>query len=201
MDMACSISPGVAVPGTISAPLERTYCTVSGLNPGLTINLAPASSARSTCSWVRTVPAPTSISGTSRTIARIASSAAAVRNVTSATGRPPATRAFASGTAFLASSMAITGTMPTLEICFRMGSMRSTFFSANLEPVFLRRAGSPQHGGKTPPGCRGTEVHTGSHTRKTPHPASKPAGMPGRARMRCALSVTGGPFEWPPTGR
>ena len=45
-----------------------------------------------------------SISGTSRTIARIASSAAAVRNVTSATGRPPATRAFASGTAFLASS-------------------------------------------------------------------------------------------------
>ena len=58
------------------------------------------------------LPAPTSISGTSATMRLMASSAAAVRNVTSAAGRPPLTRAFARGTALSASSMAMTGTMP-----------------------------------------------------------------------------------------
>ena len=110
--MACSISPGVAVPGIISMPLSMTYLVISGLKPGLTMNLTPAAMARSACSFVSTVPAPTSISGTSATMRLMASSAAAVRNVTSAAGRPPLTRAFARGTALSASSMAMTGTMP-----------------------------------------------------------------------------------------
>ena len=73
--------------------------------------------ARSACSLVSTVPAPTSMSGTSATMRRMASSAAAVRKVTSAAGRPPFTRALARGTAFSASSMAMTGMMPILNIC------------------------------------------------------------------------------------
>ncbi len=76
------------------------------------MNLQPAAIARSTCSVVRTVPAPTNISGQASTMLRIASSAAAVRNVTSATGRPPSQRAFAKGAASLASSILTTGIIP-----------------------------------------------------------------------------------------
>ena len=71
----------------------------SGSNPGLTMNLTPAVAA-SICSLVRTVPAPTSISGNCSATRRIDSSAASVRNVTSAHGSPPSTSAFASGTEY-----------------------------------------------------------------------------------------------------
>ena len=70
---------------------------ISGLKPGLTMNWEPAAMARSAYSLVSMVPAPTSISGTSATMRRIASSAASVRKVTSAAGRPPFTRARAKG--------------------------------------------------------------------------------------------------------
>ena len=80
------------------------YLTTVGFKPGLTMNFAPAFTARSTCSVVRTVPAPTNISGNSFAIIRMDSSAAAVRNVTSAHGRPPSQSAFASGAASFASS-------------------------------------------------------------------------------------------------
>ena len=110
--IACSISLGVCVPGVTGIPLSRQYFTTSGLRPGLTINLAPHSTARSTCSVVRTVPAPTRISGNSSTIFLITSAAAAVRNVTSAQGRPPSTSALARGAASFASSNTTTGTIP-----------------------------------------------------------------------------------------
>ena len=92
------------------------YFTTFGLNPGLTINLAPAATARSTCSVVKTVPAPTSISGYFSEMIRIDSSAASVRNVTSAQGSPPSHNAFANGSASFASSSTTTGTIPIFLI-------------------------------------------------------------------------------------
>ena len=55
--------------------------------------LEGAAIARSACSVVSTVPAPSSISGISSWILRMHSSAHAVRKVTSAAGRPPSARA------------------------------------------------------------------------------------------------------------
>ena len=109
---ACSISLGFAHPGVIRIPFSTQYLTILGFIPGLTINFAPAATARSTCSVVSTVPAPTSISGNCSLIIRMDSSAAAVRNVTSAHGSPPSHNAFASGAASLASSSTTTGTIP-----------------------------------------------------------------------------------------
>lgn len=65
------------------------FAEISGSNPGLTINFAPAAAAASTCSFVSTVPAPTSICGKASVIRRMDSSAAAVRKVTSALKSPP----------------------------------------------------------------------------------------------------------------
>ena len=112
--IATSTSEGLLVPGTIGYPLSRQCLTTLGLSPGLTINLAPAFIALSACSGVRTVPAPTTSSGNFSDIILIDSSAAAVLNVTSAAGSPPSIKAFASGSASLASSRAITGTIPIL---------------------------------------------------------------------------------------
>ena len=152
---------------------------MSGLKPGLTMNLAPASSARSSWSWVSTVPAPTSISGTSRLMARIAASPAAVRKVTSATGSPPATSAFANGTAFSASSMAMTGTMPISEICFGTGCMD--------RPSFLCSSGNGQM----------LRAYTQTGTKgKTPHPASAP-DIAGTRSDAVVLSGFGGGYLLP----
>src|SRR4029079_5682461 len=59
------------------------------------------------------VPAPTRISGTSSAIARIASSAASVRRVSSIAGRPPATRARAMATPSSAEFATTTGSTGT----------------------------------------------------------------------------------------
>ena len=72
------------------------------------MNSAPASITCSNCSVLTTVPAPTIAPGTCF-ISRIASSAAAVRIVTSSTLSPPATSASASGRAVAASSITSTG--------------------------------------------------------------------------------------------
>jgi hypothetical protein len=86
--------------------------TTLGLKPGLTMNFAPAAIALSTWSTVSTVPAPSNMSGTSLFIASIAFAPWAVLKVISAQGMPPEISAFASGTAFSASSIFITGIMP-----------------------------------------------------------------------------------------
>ena len=110
--IACSISLGVTTPGVTGIFFSRQYFTTFGFSPGLTMNLAPAETARSTCSVVRTVPAPTTMSGYSDVMMRIDSSAASVRKVTSAQARPPSQSAFARGAASFASSSTTTGTIP-----------------------------------------------------------------------------------------
>ena len=101
-------------PGTTGIFLSRHHSTVAGFKPGDTINFAPAFTAFSASSGLITVPAPIIISGKASLIFLIASSAAAVLKVTSAHGIPPSIIAFASGTAFSASSIFTTGTSPML---------------------------------------------------------------------------------------
>ena len=114
--IAASTSEGLDVPGVTGTPFSIQYLTILGFKPGLTMNLAPAFTARSTCSVVNTVPAPTNISGNFCAIILIDSSAAAVLNVTSAQGRPPLIKASAKGSASFASSKTTTGTIPILLI-------------------------------------------------------------------------------------
>mmetsp|Transcript_126313 Transcript_126313/g.252381 ORF Transcript_126313/g.252381 Transcript_126313/m.252381 type:complete len:209 (-) Transcript_126313:25-651(-) len=107
--IAASISVGVATPGITGIPRARHQRTTSGLRPGDTIKRAPASTAFAACAGDRIVPAPRMAPGTPAAIRRSDSSAAAVRKTTSTTGRPPATRASARGTARSASGTATTG--------------------------------------------------------------------------------------------
>ena len=109
---ACESSLAVAMPGTIGRPASFAAAITTGSKPGATPNAAPAATAARTCSGVRSVPAPTTASGTSALMRAIAPAAAFVRNVTSRTGSPPFTSARASGTAFASSSITITGTTP-----------------------------------------------------------------------------------------
>ena len=113
--MAICTSEGLAVPGHTGMPLATQYSTISGERPGETMAAAPAFTARSTCSVVSTVPAHSSTLGSSWCTRRMDSSAAAVRKVISATGRPPSDRALHSGTASSASLMAMTGTRPARD--------------------------------------------------------------------------------------
>ena len=80
------------------------------VSPGLMANCAPASVTSASCFAFVTVPAPIMASGTSLAIARMASIAQAVRRVTSRTRTPPATSAFAIGTACSSLFTTITGT-------------------------------------------------------------------------------------------
>ena len=73
---------------------------------------APALIAVSACSVVNTVPAPRRISGKRERIRAMASAAAAVRNVTSAQGRPPSSSASASGNASSSFGRLTTGMIP-----------------------------------------------------------------------------------------
>ena len=114
-DSATWISEGVEVPGQIGIFFSTQYFTISGDRPGETMAAAPAFTARSTCSVVSTVPAHRATWGSSSCTRRMDSSAAAVRKVISATGRPPSARALQSGTASSASSIAMTGTRPARE--------------------------------------------------------------------------------------
>ena len=107
--IAAWISVAVATPGKTGTPTSRQCRTTVGLKPGETMNRAPASTARSTCSGVSTVPAPTNMSGV-RAISRSASLAAGVRNVTSAQRRPPLASAVPRGSAAATSLMTTTGT-------------------------------------------------------------------------------------------
>ena len=105
---------------------------VLGFKPGLTMNLAPAATAASTCSAFRTVPAPTHMLGKLSVMILIASAAALVRKVTSAQGSPPAQSAFARGSASAALSIFTTGTIPILLICSNTAFINNTFLSYRL---------------------------------------------------------------------
>src|SRR5690625_1178998 len=102
-------SETVAVPGRQGSPVCDIAANSDGVAPGDTRKLAPASAAFAAWSGVVIVPAPTTMSGTSSAIARIASTATGVRSVSSIAGSPPATSALASGTASATRSMTTTG--------------------------------------------------------------------------------------------
>jgi len=106
----------VAQPGSAGTGACASAVASGAGVPGLTRYLAPAATAAETSAGRSTVPAPTTQSATSAAIAHIASSATRVRNVTSITGRPPATGARASGTASAWRSMVSTGITGTLAI-------------------------------------------------------------------------------------
>ena len=91
------------------------------------MNLAPASTADLHWSSVRTVPAPTSISGQDSATAAMLSRAAAVRKVISITSMPPARRALAVGTASPALSRTATGTMPAPARRFKISMLIAPF--------------------------------------------------------------------------
>jgi len=113
---ACT-SVAVTAPGNTATPNSPHRSTTTLDKPGDTTNRAPASTARSTCSTDRTVPAPTNNSGY-RLMASMAPTAADVRNVTSATGKPPATKASAKPAARPTSSSTTTGT----NVCATTGA-------------------------------------------------------------------------------
>jgi hypothetical protein len=97
------------MPGSSCTSPPETASSSWPVAPGETANFAPAATDLSNCASVSTVPTPTTASGTSSAMARIACSPAPVRNVTSITGSPPFTKARASGTACFTSSTTITG--------------------------------------------------------------------------------------------
>ena len=130
--IACSMSLGLDVPGVIGTFFSTQYLPVLGFKPGLTMNLAPAATAASTCSAFRTVPAPTHMLGKLSVMILIASAAALVRKVTSAQGSPPAQSAFARGSASAALSIFTTGTIPILLICSNTAFINNTFLSYRL---------------------------------------------------------------------
>ncbi len=106
------ISLGVTTPGRMGSCFAMQAAITPSSLPGDTMNCAPAAAACASCSREITVPAPTSISGTSFTTAAMLALAAAVRKVISITSTPPASRALAVGTARATSSSTITGTTP-----------------------------------------------------------------------------------------
>src|SRR6478752_4497763 len=108
-------SDTVAVPGRNGRPVSSMASMSRGVAPGETRKDAPASWAALARSGVVTVPAPTAISETSDAIARIASRATGVRSVSSMTGRPPATSARATGTAWSTDSTTTTGTTGAMD--------------------------------------------------------------------------------------
>ena len=114
--MAAMISEGVTQPGTTGTWCSTHQDATSPSKPGVTMNLAPSSTACLHWSRVMTVPAPTSISGHCSAMMRMASGAAWVRNVISITSTPPASMALAVGSAWDASSITTTGAMPASPI-------------------------------------------------------------------------------------
>src|SRR5437588_7979906 len=83
-------SDTVAQPGSTGTDASASAAASSAGVPGLTRYFAPAAMAATMSDTRVTVPTPTTQSGTCAAMARIASSAAFVRSVTSITGNPPA---------------------------------------------------------------------------------------------------------------
>ena len=102
-------SLAVAQPGNTGTGEAASAAARRGGVPGLTMKLAPASSAACNEASSITVPAPVTAPGTSRLMAAMAASAPGVRSVTSMAGRPPATSARACATPSAASRTVSTG--------------------------------------------------------------------------------------------
>src|SRR5712691_9101015 len=117
---ASAIAPATpSQPGSAGTAAAASASASAAGVPGLTRKRAPASTALPISAGLVTVPTPTTACGTSAAIALTAASAAVVRNVTSITGRPPASRARASGTACAALSIVstgMTGVLPRSEV-------------------------------------------------------------------------------------
>src|SRR6266540_5329520 len=79
-----------AQPGSAGTGAAASASAKAAVLPGLTRKRVPASTALPISVGLVTVPTPTMACGTSEAIAFTAASAAAVRNVTSITARPPA---------------------------------------------------------------------------------------------------------------
>ena len=118
IERAISTSLAVDTPGYTSTSWSKHHWTTFVLNPGVIINLAPASTASFACSTDNTVPAPTNISGNCSEIVWIALVACSLRYVTSITSIPPFSSALANGYASSFSRILTTGTIPVLEIRF-----------------------------------------------------------------------------------
>ncbi len=117
-ESACSISVGVTHPGVMDISLSMHQRTTSSLNPGDTINCAPASTAAFAISTLSTVPAPIKIFGNALLILAIEGSAACVLSVISIIGKPPSIKACAVANASFSSSITTTGTSPINPIFF-----------------------------------------------------------------------------------
>ena len=119
-DMGATLSADAAQRIAIGAEtfemrMERSCANALALatfleQPGETMNFAPAAMARSHCSLLMTVPAPTSISGNFWTAREIAASAHSVRKQISATGSPPLMSAESVGSASSIDFNVTTGT-------------------------------------------------------------------------------------------
>ena len=110
---AVMISVGVKAPGTDGISWCDARLITCGDVFGATMKRAPASTAWSTASAVRTVPAPmTILDPRARASALIMSSAPAVFSVTSTTSTPPARSASAASTANEASVWRMIATTP-----------------------------------------------------------------------------------------
>ena len=110
------------MPGKNGMSLAMAALPNLSVNPGETMNSAPAAMALSKPGMSTMVPAPTIAPGTFF-ISAIASNAAAVRNVTSSTGNPPATKASAMARAWAASSITSTGMTGAVRMIFSIGVM------------------------------------------------------------------------------
>ena len=154
------------------------------VRPGLIANCAPAAVTSASCCGFSTVPAPTMASGTSLAIARIASIAQAVRNVTSSTRTPPATSAFAIGTACSSLFTTITGTTgPVVRIA-----------SALVFQFFIRVFLSPDY--KI---CLKNEYRLRPVLRRTTvHAARRTFHAPYRCAMRSDPGYAAGERQAPP---
>ncbi|MCY1540232.1 hypothetical protein D9M68_758600 [compost metagenome] len=103
------MSEALLVPGNIGTSLSRLALSNSAVEPGVTMNCAPASSAAASICRSSTVPAPTQSSGRCSRSRRMAVRPWAERRVISSTLRPPAARASANGRMSASRAMVITG--------------------------------------------------------------------------------------------
>ena len=165
---AAITSVAVATPGITGTPSSRQRSTTRALKPGVTTNRAPASTA---CVDLlrphdRAGADEESVSAAMR---RIASRRPSVRNVTSATGSPPAASASASGSAVSSS----------LEHDDRDDPVRRAALSRRASltgRAIRRRPGGRRRARSRPPGRRGRA----RRPRCPPPSPQRPAGIRSR---------------------
>ena len=128
-------SVAVATPGRSGAAPPAVSPSI---RPGLTQNSAPTAAQARRVAPFSTVPAPTTAPSTSAAMRSMQSIATGVRRVISRTGRPPATRARPSGTAWASSSMirtGMTGASRRISSIVRDSESRSIKASSRAAPM------------------------------------------------------------------